>query len=277
MTVLISGCSSGIGLDTALFLKQKGYDVIATARDEHVIHYLEEQGVRAIKLDVNSSSSIHEAVAQATIMAEDGIDVLINNAGFGQAGALEDLSREILRDQFETNVFGLYELTNTILPYMLEQQRGRIINISSVLGFVCLPFRGAYCASKYAVEALSDTWRLELHNTPIKVSLIEPGPIESHFRQTCIEKTIEAVDMDKSRFQASYQRMLEEQKQQKPLPFGKPGTAVSETILKAMTARKPKPRYRVTVPCHFLAFLKHLLTSSQLEWFIRRVSQKELK
>ena len=271
MSVLITGCSSGIGLETALFLKDHGYDVIATARNEAVLHFLKEKGLKAINLDVNSTPSITNAVAKAITMTDEkGIEVLINNAGYGQAGALEDLSREHFRDQFETNVFGLIELTNTVLPYMHEQGYGTIINISSVLGLVALPFRGAYCASKYAVEALSDTYRLELANTPINVSLIEPGPIRSRFRQTCVEKAIEAIDMDKTRFKKHYDTMITQQKSQKPTPFTLTGEAVAKKILKVIQSRKPKPRYRVTLPTHMLAFLKRLLSSSQLESLLKK-------
>lgn len=276
MTILISGCSTGIGLDTAIFLKNKGFDVIATARSDEAILQLQDAGLKAIHLDVNYSNSIESAVAQAATMTDEGIDVLINNAGFGQAGALEDLSRSALREQFETNVFGLFELTNTILPYMIEQKKGRIINISSILGIVSLPFRGAYNASKYAVEALSDTLRLELSNTPIKVSLIEPGPIESKFRQTCVDKALEAVDIDNSRFTKSYRKMIKAQENAKPIPFSKHGDAVATKILKAINAKNPKPRYKVTLPSHLLSVLKRTLSSSQLDKILKIVSYGEL-
>jgi len=271
MSVLISGCSSGIGLDTAMFLKNKGYDVIATARNDAAVYFLKQKGFKAINLDVNSSLSINEAVSKAVLMAdENGIEVLINNAGYGQPGALEDLSREHFREQFETNVFGLVELTNTVLPYMREQNHGQIINISSVLGFVSLPFRGAYSASKYAVEAISDTYRFELADTPITVSLIEPGPIKSRFRQTCIEKTLEAIDIEKSHFKKTYKKMIKQQENAKPQRFTLGGEAVAKKIVKAMNARVPKPRYQVTFPTHLMYFLKRILSSSQLEFLLKR-------
>lgn len=277
MAILISGCSSGIGLETALFLKDKGYQVIATARSESALYHLKQQGLAAIQLDVDNSQSIQQGVAQAIILANGNIDVLINNAGFGQAGALEDLTRETIREQFETNVFGLIELTNAVLPYMREKNKGHIINISSILGIISLPFRGAYNASKYAVEGFSDTLRLELSKTPIKVSLIEPGPIESNFRSTCLQKALAAVDIENSHFKSSYQRLIDEQHQSQAIPFSKPGLAVAKKILKAITAQKPKPRYKVTMPAHFLSFLKRVLSSKQLDWILIKVSAKELK
>ena len=272
MSILITGCSSGIGLETALYLHQKGYDVIATARGEGAIYYLQEQGLKALELDVNSSETIQQAVAKAQMMSEDGIEVLINNAGFGQAGAIEDLTRESIRAQFETNVFGLVELTNQVLPLMREQGYGRIINISSVLGLVSMPYRGAYNASKYAVEAISDTLRLELANTPIFVSLIEPGPIQSRFRQTCIEKTMAVVDKDNTHHKATYERLLKEQQNPKPIPFMLHGEAVAAKILKAMTANNPKPRYHVTLPTHLMAFAKRVLSSRMLDRVLLRFS-----
>lgn len=272
MSILITGCSSGIGLETALFLNKRGYDVIATARGEDAVYYLKQEGLKALQLDVNSTKSIQQAVANVVIMAEGGIEVLINNAGYGQAGAIEDLTRDSIRDQFETNVFGLMELTNQVLPIMREQGHGRIINISSVLGLVSMPYRGAYNASKYAVEALSDTLRLELAKTPITVSLIEPGPIKSRFRQTCIEKTMNVVNKDKTHHQATYDKLLQEQQSSKPMPFMLEGEAVAKKILKAITSSKPKARYFVTVPTYALAIAKRLFTTKLLDRLLLRFS-----
>lgn len=277
MSILISGCSTGIGLGTALFLKEKGYDVIATARTAEALQMLRGEGLKAVNLDVNETSSIHDAVKDALAMATGGIEVLINNAGFGQAGALEDISRDTMRAQFETNVFGLLELTNAVLPHMREQNKGLIINVSSILGLISLPFRGAYNASKYAVEAISDTLRLELVNTPINVSLIEPGPVESSFRDTCIEGTLGSIDMKKSVYKKQYKRLLEKAKQNKPSPFMKSPEAVAKKILRAITSKNPKPRYRVTLPAQILATLKHLLTTRMLDRLLNKVSRGEVE
>lgn len=277
MAILISGCSTGIGLETALFLKDNGFNVIASARSEHALHDLREQGLSAVQLDVNNSNSIKEAVSQAAIIANGKLDVLINNAGYGQPGALEDLSRDVIREQFETNVFGLIELSNTVLPYMRENNKGLIINISSILGLISLPFRGAYCASKYAVEGYSDSLRLELANTNINVSLIEPGPIVSHFRRTSFDKAIEALDTEGSPFENTYKKLLQRNRLEKAVPFSKNGLAVAKKVLKAINAKHPKPRYKVTIPAHFLSALKRLLSSSQLDWVLKRVSADELE
>lgn len=264
MSILISGCSSGIGLETALFLQEKGFDVIATARNEAAIYFLEKEGLKAINLDVNSSNSISSAVATAITLSDNGkIDVLINNAGYGQVGALEDLSRDALREQFETNVFGLIELTNAVLPYMREQNEGLVINISSVLGLVTLPFRGAYSASKYAVEAISDTYRMELASTPIHFCLIEPGPIVSRFRQTCVEKATEELDIENSLFKNTYKKMIQDASKTKP--FALTGKDVAKKIFKIIGTKSPKPRYKITIPTYIVSFLKRILSSTQLE------------
>jgi short-subunit dehydrogenase len=276
VSVLISGCSTGIGLGTALFLKEQGLDVIASARKENDVLMLKEKGLKAILLDVNSSSSIKAGVKEAIALSKEGIDVLINNAGYGQAGALEDLSRETLRAQFETNVFGLMELTSELLPHMREQKTGRIINVSSILGVISLPFRGAYNASKYAVEGLSDTLRLELSNTAIKVSLIEPGPVASQFRDTCINQSLEAVNREHSVFKNQYEKILNKRQEGESTSFMKTPEAVAKKILHAIQSNNPKPRYRVTLPAHIFASLKHILTTRMLDRLLRRASKSEL-
>lgn len=278
MSILISGCSTGIGLGTALYLKGKGLDVICSARTHDAINMLKDKGFKAVFLDVNSSSSIAEGVKEALSLAdENGIEVLVNNAGYGQAGAIEDLSREAIRAQFETNVFGLLELTNTILPHMRKQNKGKIINVSSILGLVSLPFRGAYNASKHALEALSDTLRLELSKTPIKVVLIEPGPIESKFRDTCSKRTSDALDKKNSRYEKLYEKMQQEVADNKYIPFTKPPEAVAKKIWQAIRARHPRPRYRVTLPAHLLALFKHILSSSMLDRLLIQLSKAELR
>ena len=185
--ILITGCSSGIGLHLAQSLKEYGYHVYASARKTEDVEKLTRLGLNCLHLDVACSESIQSAAKTLLENTNGNLYALINNAGFGQPGAVEDLKREVLRDQFETNLFGLVELTNHILPIMHKQGYGKIIQISSVLGFVAMPFRGAYIASKFALEGITDTLRLELKQTNIFVSLVEPGPITSRFRQNSLE------------------------------------------------------------------------------------------
>lgn len=278
MAVLISGCSTGIGYSVAHFLRAKGYHVVASARSEGAVSQLQQEGFNAVMLDVCSSESIKSAVTQACKLAgEEGIDVLINNAGYGQGGALEDISRDMLRRQFETNVFGLLELTNEVLPLMRAQGRGRIINIGSILGLVSLPFRGAYNASKYAVEGLSDTLRLELAYTPIKVSLIEPGPILSQFRDTCINRSLWSLDMTTSHYRRNYEKILLQARKNKKTPFMLPPEAVAHKVYKALRSANPKARYQVTLPALILAQLKRCLSSAWLDKVLLMASRHELE
>jgi len=264
--ILITGCSSGIGYAAAKALKARGYHVIATARKDKDVQRLKQEGFSALSLDVNDSDSIAKAVAEVLALTNNRLYALINNAGYGQVGALEDMTRDLMRAQFETNVFGLLELTNAVLPTMRKQGVGRIINISSILGFVAMPFRGAYNASKFAVEGLSDTLRLELKGSQIYVSLIEPGPIVSQFRSTAYASYQEQIDAAASVHKAVYQTMEENfvAKTDKSM-FTRGPEAVVKKIIHALESRRPKPRYHVTIPTHMLAFAKRILSARLLD------------
>lgn len=275
--ILITGCSTGIGYDAALALKNRGYRVIASCRKEHDVQKLIGLGFEAVLLDVSDSASINNAFKQVLSMTAGRLDVLINNAGYGQAGALEDITRDVIRKQFETNVFGLLELTNLAIPVMRQQGQGRIINVSSILGVISMPFRGAYNASKYAVEGLSDTLRLELKSSGIKVITIEPGPIESKFRDNVVDSSLKEITIDKSHFNKQYQSMLTDYKQKKTESiFTKKPEAVINCFLHAIESANPKTKYPVTVPAHLLIFLKRVLSISMLDKFLLAISKKEL-
>ena len=181
--IFITGCSTGIGYTTAKVLKERGYRVICSARKDADVLMLQEQGFETLQLDLAESASIQLAVQQLIKLTDGKIDGLFNNGAFGQPGAVEDLTRDVLRNQFENNFFGTHELTNLIIPLMRKQGSGRILYNSSILGFVAMKYRGAYNASKFALEGLVDTLRLELHGTNIQLCLIEPGPITSQFRK----------------------------------------------------------------------------------------------
>lgn len=274
--VLITGCSSGIGYATATLLRAKGYLVFATARKYDDVERLKEEGFHALRLDLNDSDSIRSALDQIFTETGGTLYALCNNAGFAQAGALEDVPRHLLREQFETNLIGLMDLTRQVIPAMRRQGYGRIVNISSVLGFVSLPYRGAYIASKYALEGLSDTLRLELHGTGIHVSLIEPGPIESQFRHNVLRRYTDTIDMSRSPHFSRYQKILAHM--QSPMPssrFTLPPDAVAEKILHAISSQKPKARYFVTKATYVLHALKRLLPTAALDWILLRIAQKE--
>jgi short-subunit dehydrogenase len=277
-TVLITGCSTGIGLEAAKTLSKKGYQVIATCRTDQDEGALKALGITVVQMDLNNTQSIEHAFQQVLEKTHGRLDVLINNAGFGQAGALEDLSRETIRNQFETNVFGLMDLTRLAIPIMRQQGHGRIINLSSLLGFVCLPFRGAYNASKYAVEGLSDTLRLELKDSNIKVITIEPGPIKSQFRDTSVKKALSAIDAENSHFKSQYAHLTKDftsQKEESTFTLGP--EAVVKQFIHAIEAKHPKAKYRVTFPTHLFAALKRLLPTKLLDKLLYKVSKKELK
>lgn len=275
--ILITGCSSGIGFDSALALKQRGNRVIASCRKSEDLQKLHALGLEAIKLDMNDSSSIQNAFAQLLILTENRLDVLINNAGYGQAGALEDISREVIRQQFETNVFGLLELTNLAISIMRKQGQGRIINISSILGIISMPFRGAYNSSKYAVEGISDTLRLELRSSGIKVITIEPGPIESRFRDNSVDGSLKNIDIKESHFSTQYQSMLTTYKQAKSNSvFTKSTDAVINKLIHAIESKRPKLKYPVTFPAHLFIFLKRVLSTRLLDGLFGFLSKKEL-
>ena len=207
-SILITGCSSGIGYCVARGLKSRGYQVIATARHSADVASLREEGFQALSLDLDRSESILEATEAALDLSGGRLYALFNNGAYGQPGAVEDLSRDTLRRQFETNLFGWHELTCRVIPAMRKAGEGRIIQNSSILGLMSLPYRGAYVSSKYALEGLSDTLRLELTGSGIHVSLIQPGPILSRFRENALAKWRENIDAEHSHHRDHYRSML---------------------------------------------------------------------
>ena len=274
-SLLITGCSSGIGRCLADGLKQRGYRVFATARKPGDVASLKQAGFEAYPLDLASSDSIRQAVGEILEQADGRLYGLINNGAYGQPGAVEDLSRELLKTQFETNLFGTHELTNLVLPAMRSAGEGRIIQISSILGFAAMAFRGAYNASKFALEGLSDTLRLELRGTNIHVSLIEPGPIRSRFRENALEAFSANIDIDNSVHNRLYKtvlRRLEGQKGRMPFTLGP--EAVLQRAIHALESNRPRPRYFVTKPTYVFAWCKRLLPIRWLDSILYHAGDK---
>lgn len=269
-TVLITGCSSGIGYTCAKGLSKLGYSVFATCRNDADVMRLQSEGLNAFKLDLCDSGSLHVALAWMLSQTGGRIDVLFNNAAFGQPGAVEDLKRDVLREQFETNVFGTQELTNLVLPYMRKQESGCIIYNSSILGFVAMSYRGAYNASKFAIEGLADTLRLELHGSGVDVVLIEPGPIRSNFRKNALAKFLANVDSDRSAHREIYAKTLERLQKSGDGAFTLGAESVLEVLVQAIEARKPKFRYPVTFPTKLFVWLKRLLPTSWMDAIARK-------
>ncbi len=272
-SILITGCSTGIGYRTAHGLHDRGHRVIASCRQEKDVKRLQQEGLACIQLDLNDSDSIRLAFEQSLALCDGKLDALFNNGAWGLAGAVEDISRQAIRDQFETNLFGWLELTNLVLPVMRKQGCGRIIQNSSVLGFVPLPYRGAYSASKYALEGLTDTLRLELADTNIRVSLIEPGPIESHFRENAQRAFQKYIKAEGSAHELNYRAMQDRLQQQGDTSsFTLPAEAVLKKVIHALEHPRPKPRYYVTTPTFIFGYLKRFLSSTMIDRLMLKVS-----
>jgi NAD(P)-dependent dehydrogenase (short-subunit alcohol dehydrogenase family) len=271
-TILITGCSSGIGLCVAQGLKKRGYRVFATARKSADVETLNTEGLESLLLDLDDPHSITAAVEEILTRTNGRLDALFNNGAYGQPGAVEDLSRDVLRAQFETNLFGWHQLTNLVLPVMRGQGHGRIIHHSSVLGFVALRYRGAYNASKYALEGLADTLRLELAGTNIHVSLIDTGPVSSRFRENAYAAYQRNIDPANSPHREHYLLMEKRLTTKGPVvPFTLPPEAVLKKVILALESRRPKARYYVTFPTYLFAFLKRVLTDRAMDRVLSRV------
>lgn len=265
-TVLITGCSTGIGYVTAHMLRERGYRVFATARRAESVEMLQIEGFESLQLDLDDSNSIQRAFAEIMNRTGNQLFALFNNGAYGIPGAVEDLSRAALKAQFETNVLGWLELTNLVLPIMRNQGYGRIIQNSSVLGFAAMPFRGAYNASKFAIEGLTDTLRLELMGTQIYVCLIEPGPISTQFRANALKALQKFILIEKSVHRDKYQAVLSRLNKPGPaVPFTQPPEAVAKRVIDALEASVPQPRYYVTFPTYLFGFLKRVLSIRLLD------------
>ncbi len=268
-SILITGCSSGIGHHCAHALQKQGYKVIATARTLSDVTRLQAEGLTAIVLDLADSDSISHAIEQTLKLTGGKLDALFNNGAFGLPGAVEDLSRAAMQHQFNTNVFGTQELTNRLVPIMRAQGYGRIIYNSSILGFAAMQYRGAYNASKFALEGFADTLRLELRQDNIQVSLIEPGPILSDFRKNAFTQFKQWIPLQGSVHQTQYQAIIDRLEMEGPAaPFTLGPQAVEKALLHALQSPKSRIRYRVTFPTRLFAVLKRLLPGRWLDYVL---------
>ena len=269
--ILITGCShDGIGYDTACLLREKGIEVYATCRAEADCQKLRDEGFISFMIDYTDEASIESGFKQALEHGNGRIDALFNNGAYGMPARVEDIPTQALRDMFETNVFGWHHLTRLVLPIMRKQNFGYIIQNSSVLGLVALRDRGAYVSSKFALEGLSDTLRIELHNTNIHVVLIEPGPVESKFRinsYKMFDKYIKREDC----YDKDYYDRLAKNDTSAPLPFSLPARAVSNKILAIVSSNNPNPRYYVTLPTYLYGYLKRFVSTRILDHYLRKV------
>ena len=272
-TILITGCSSGIGYDAALALRDRGWRVFATCRKQTDVEKLIGQGFDSTRLDYADKASIETALCGVLRTTGGRLDALFNNGAFACPGAVEDLPTDALRSVFETNFFGYHDLTRRVIPIMRKQGYGRIINCSSVLGMVALPWRGAYNASKFALEGLTHTLRIEMRDFPIDVILIQPGPITTKIRTNAIPHFEKWIDWETSYCAAIYKktqlkRLYEDRDKDY---FELPPSAVTKKLIKSLEAKKPKPCYYVTVPTYFMSMLRRLLPMRAMDWILSRV------
>lgn len=271
-SILITGCSTGIGLSAADILHKRGYRVFATAQKQSDVDMLQSKGlVDSLLLDVDDSRSIKKGLQEILVKTGGTLDALFNNAGFALPGAVEDITRDMMRSQFETNVFGAMELTNLVLPIMRKQGHGRIIQNISILGIVAFPYYGAYNASKFALEGFSNTLRIELRGTNIFVSIIAPGPVKTDFRKNALKKIHEALGNQSNIHSETYSKL--EAKFSSSVSKTEDRITVSpeavvNKLISALESRKPKARYYVTIPSHVFAFLRRILPDSALDWTI---------
>jgi NAD(P)-dependent dehydrogenase (short-subunit alcohol dehydrogenase family) len=269
-TILITGASSGIGLASARALKRRGWRVLATARKQQDLDRLRDvEGLEPIPLELADPASVAACAEAALALAGDRLDALFNNAAYGQVGAVEDITADLLRRQLEVNVIGGHELTRRILPAMRRARAGRIVNCSSVLGLVSGPYRGAYSASKFALEALSDALRIELDGTGIHVSLIEPGPIRTKFLESALAAFEQAIDWRASPHRAAYQSRLAAMRAGGKQDFKLEPEAVAAKVVDAVESPRPKPRYFVTTPTYAADAMRRLLPTRLLDRMLK--------
>ncbi|MEF1291254.1 SDR family oxidoreductase [Vibrio sp. M260118] len=272
-SILITGCSTGIGYVSAHALHQRGYQVIASCRKQADVARLQAEGLTCIQLDLADPNSISQAVEQTLALTDGKLDALFNNGAYGQPGALEDLPTDGLREQFETNFFGWHQLVREVLPVMRKQGAGRIVQNSSVLGFAAMKYRGAYNASKFAIEGWSDTLRLELMGSDIHISLIEPGPIETEFRANALEAFKRWITIEGSAHEAQYLQQMERlNSETSNNAFVLPAESCVEPLIHALEANQPKIRYRITTPTKVFAVLKRLLPTRLLDKILRQAA-----
>lgn len=271
-SILITGCSSGIGYDAAFGLQRRGWRVFASCRSEEDCARLRAAGFESPRIDYADPQSIEDGLAEVLEATGGTLDALFNNGAYAMPGAVEDLPREALVEMFQTNVFGVHDLTRRVIPVMRAQGSGRIVNCSSVLGLVVAPWRGAYNASKFALEGLTDTLRIEMRDTPIKVILIEPGPVTSKIRVNSIPHFEKWIDWKASARAEQYeQRLLKRLYEDRgPDKYELPPSAVTEKLWQALESPTPAARYYVTTPTYLFGTLKRILPTSWLDWLLAK-------
>jgi NAD(P)-dependent dehydrogenase (short-subunit alcohol dehydrogenase family) len=271
-SILITGCSSGIGLDAARGLHARGWRVFATCRQEVDCERLRGEGLESFRLDYSDEDSIAAAVEEVRKRTGGTLDAVFNNGAYACPGLVEDLPRAALREIFEVNLFGYHDLARRVIPIMRAQGHGRIVNCSSVLGLVGMTWRGAYVATKFAMEGLTDVMRIEMNRSGIHVILIEPGPIATRIRENAIPHFEKWIDWENSARAGHYPALRDRlygQKTRKDA-FELGPEAVTARLVHALEARRPRARYYVTTPTYLMGFARRMLSTRALDWLIAR-------
>ena len=271
-SLLITGCSSGIGYACAVGMRERGWRVFASCRKEDDCARLRAEGFDAPRIDYTAPDSITNGLAEVLEATGGRLDALFNNGAHAVPGAVEDLPTDALRAIFEANFFGWHELIRQTIPVMRAQGEGRIVQNSSVLGFVVMPWRGAYNATKFALEGLTDTLRVEMRGTGLHIILIEPGPVTSKIRENSIPHFEKWIDWEASpraeQYQTSLRKRLYEDRGRDA--FELPPEAVLKKLVHALESPRPRPRYYVTTPTYIMGFLRRILTTRAMDAVVSR-------
>ncbi|WP_294624178.1 SDR family NAD(P)-dependent oxidoreductase [uncultured Roseovarius sp.] len=270
-TILITGCSSGIGHDAAHGLRDRGWRVFAACRKAQDCDRLRTEGFHSPRMDYNDEDSLRDGLTEVLDATGGTLDALFNNGAYAIPGPVEDMPTEALRTIFQSNLIGWHDLTRQVIPVMRAQGHGRIVQCSSVLGFIAMKWRGAYVSTKFALEGLSDALRLEMADTGIKVSIIDPGPIETDFRKNAIKEFERWIDWENSaradQYRADLLTQLYEGSSGGPQW---PASAVTKKLIHALEHPRPKPRYYVTTPTYAMGVARRILPTRTLDWLLSK-------
>ena len=272
--ILITGCSSGIGKNAAITLHNKGWRVFATCRSKTDCTFFTKLGIESFPLDLLKEESINCAVNLVKEKTKSQLDVLFNNGAYAIPGAIQDIPRSAMREIFEVNVFGQIDLINRCIPLMMSSDYPKIINCSSVLGFISLPYRGLYSATKYSLEALTDALRRENYDSKIKFVLIQPGPINTDIKKKSIKHFEKWIDWKKSIHQKTYEnkvikRLYDNNYKDSFNSYELQPDEVTKILINVLNSKKPKARYKITIQTKIAQIMIKLLPTNTLDWFFK--------
>ena len=272
--ILITGCSSGIGKDVAITLHNKGWRVFATCRSKTDCTFFTKLGIESFPLDLLKEESINCAVNLVKEKTKSQLDVLFNNGAYAIPGAIQDIPRSAMREIFEVNVFGQIDLINRCIPLMMNSDYPKIINCSSVLGFISLPYRGLYSATKYSIEALTDALRRENYDSKIKFVLIQPGPINTDIKKKSVKHFEKWIDWKKSIHKKTYEnkvikRLYDNNYKNSFNSYELQPDEVTKILINVLNSKKPKARYKITIQTKIAQIMTKLLPTNTLDWFFK--------